>query len=958
MYPSLPAVVRRTFLLLAGLSITVLTLTASPPCPAAAAPQVPPAGQIGSEQTLPADPDVVTGTLPNGLRYFVRVNQRPEDRAELRLVVNAGSVLEDEDQRGLAHFLEHMAFNGTEHFPKQELVDYLESLGTRFGPDINASTSFDETIYMLTLPTDEEGILATGFQVLEDWAHGQTFDPEEIEKERGVIVEEWRLGRGARARIMDRQFPVLFHGSRYAERLPIGEIEVIESFEHESLKRFYRTWYRPDLMAVVAVGDFEPQEVLDLIQQHFGGLEGPVGAPERPFFEVPDHAEALFAVDTDPELTSSSVSIYFKQPLRELGTAGGYRQGIVERLYNSMLNQRLFERTQEADPPFLFASSSQGLFIRSREVYVLSAGVQEGEMIRGLQELLTEAERLDRHGFTATELERAKTSVLRSMERSFDEREKTRSGRYAAEYVRAFLYGEPIPGIDYEYRLYQRFLPEITLEEVNRLARTWITEENRVVLASVPEKEGLTPPAEEELQQVFTEVETAEIAPYVDTVTDDVLMARVPEPGSVISEKQFDEVGITEWTLSNGAAVVLKPTDFQEDQILMNAFSPGGTSLVPTEELQAVQSAAGIISLSGIADLSLVDLRKQLTGKVASVSPGISGLEESLSGNASVKDLETLFQLTHLYFTSPRADSTAFLSMQTQLRNLLQNRGASPTSAFSDTLQAVLTQRHPRTPLPSMSMVDAMDMQESLSFYRERFADAGDFTFVFVGSLDLNLMRPLVERYLASLPGTGVEEQWRDVGPHPPRGVVTRKVYKGLEPQSITALVFSGPYTWKRSENHALSSMIDLLQIRLRERVREDLGGTYGVSVGGGPEWRPSEEYAVTIQFGGEPERMEELSGVVFEELVRLKEEAPTSEEVQKIKETQRRERETNLEENSYWLGQIAARYRRGEEPSGILGYEEIIEALTAERIREAARRYLDMENYIQVTLYPETGGA
>ena len=585
---------RHRLIAVSALLALCLGLTA----PAAAGEQDPPAQQAGVEQVLPVGPDVTTGTLPNGLRYFVRTNQRPEDRAELRLVVDAGSVLEDEDQLGLAHFLEHMAFNGTQNFPKQDLVDYLESVGTRFGPDINASTSFDETIYMLTLPTDDEEILRTGFQVLEDWAHGQVFDEEEIEKERGVIIEEWRLGRGAMARVMDRQFPILFHGSRYAERLPIGEVEVLESFEHESLKRFYRTWYRPDLMAVVAVGDFDREEVIGLIEEHFGDLEGPIPAPERPIFEVPDHAEPLFSVETDPELTSSSVSIYFKQPRRQQGTAGAYRQGIVERLYNSMLNQRLFERTQEADPPFLFASSSQGLFIRSREVYVLSAGVHEGEMLRGIRELLTEAERVDRHGFTPTELERAKTSVLRSMERAFDEREKTRSGSYAAEYVRAFLYGEPIPGIAYEYELYQHYLPGITLEEVNRLARAWITEENRVVLATAPAKEGLVPPAEDELEQVFTEVESAEIDPYVDTVAEDALMEEVPEPGSVLTTRQYDEVGVTEWTLSNGATVVLKPTDFQEDQILMNAFSPGGTSLVPTEDLQAVQSAAGFVSFS------------------------------------------------------------------------------------------------------------------------------------------------------------------------------------------------------------------------------------------------------------------------------------------------------------------------------------------------------------------------
>jgi zinc protease len=903
---------------------------------------------------LPVDPAITVGTLPNGLRYYIRENREPQERAELRLVVKAGSVLEDEDQLGLAHFVEHMAFNGTEHFEKQELVDYLEGIGMRFGPDLNAYTSFDETVYMLKVPTDSAELILTAFQVLEDWAHGQVFDHEEIDKERGVVVEEWRLGRGASARIRDRQFPILFQGSRYAERLPIGVPEILESFDYEVLKRFYRDWYRPDLMAVVAVGDFEASAIEQLIHQHFAGLSGSEDPPERPTYPVPDHEETLFAIATDPEATFNSVNVYWKLPLREETTVGAYRQSIVESLYNQMLNTRLFELTQEAEPPFIGAFSGQGRFIGAKEFYTLGAGVQDNGHQLALETLLTEAQRVARHGFTDSELEREKTELLRSLEQAYAEREKTESSSYAAEYARAFLYKEPIPGIAYEYELHQEFVPGVRIEEVNRVGREWITDRNRVITADGPEKEEAGVPGEDELLAVFAAVEAAEIAAYEDATSDAPLIAHIPEPAEIVAAKEIEEIGVQRWTLANGVRVLLKPTDFKDDEIVFRAWSPGGTSLASDEAYVSAITASTLVQLGGIGEFSLVDLQKKLAGKVVRVSPSLGSLSEGLSGSASPSDVETMFQLIYLYFTEPRRDSTAFLSFKSRIQAFLANRSADPNSAFRDTLNLTLTQHHFRARPPSMDLYDEMNLDVSFDFYRDRFADASDFIFVFVGNFDPDSLKPLIQTYIGGLPSTGRQETWRDEGLRYPTGVIDKTVYKGIEPKSQTQIIFTGPFEWTRENRYAIRALGNALRIRLREVLREDMGGTYGVSAGGSGSRDPIPDYQFAIGFGTAPERLEELTGAVFQQVDSLKSFGPSQQDIDKVKEMQRRQLETDLRENGYWLGQLLAYERYGMDPRNILNYANLIDGLTTEIVQEAAVRHLNTENYVRVSLYPE----
>ncbi|HIL70671.1 MAG TPA: insulinase family protein, partial [Verrucomicrobia bacterium] len=640
--------------------------------------------------SIPVDLKVVKKTLENGLTYFIRENKKPENRASFRLVVNTGSMMETDEQRGLAHFIEHMAFNGTEHFKKQELVDYLESIGMRFGADLNAYTSFDETVYMLEIPMDDPEILAKGFQVLEDWAHLVSFNNEEIEKERGVVVEEWRLGRGAQGRIRDKQIPVLFHASRYADRLPIGKVDIIKSAPREQFLDYYKKWYRPNLMAIIAVGDFKTAEIEALIIKHFSHLKNPKEAPERILYPVPDHQETLFSIETDPEMPYAILQISYKHPVSTQTTLQDYRRSLIESIYTTLLNQRLSERVQQAEPPYLQAGTAKTQMVRSKDVVMQFAVLKEDQFAEGLKTLLIEAARAERDGFTQTELDRGKADMLRMFERAYQEREKTNHSAYVGEYTRHFLYGESIPGIEKELELLQDFLPGIALPEVNRIAADWVTEENRVILFAGPEKEGFHVPTQSEILAVVKEADSAVIEAYDDGVSDTPLLANIPHPGKIVDTSEIEELDLTIWTLSNGIRVLLKPTSFKNDQILVQAFSPGGHSLVEDELFVPASTADLVIGQSGLADFNLIQLRKMLAGKLVSVSASINEQSEGMRGSTSPSDLEYFFQLVHLTFTQPRADSEIFQSLKTRLREIVKNRLSDPKSVFDDAVEEAL----------------------------------------------------------------------------------------------------------------------------------------------------------------------------------------------------------------------------------------------------------------------------
>ncbi len=910
--------------------------------------------QTDLSDTIPLDPAVKIGTLENGLTYYIRHNLKPEDRAELRLVVDAGSILEDNDQQGLAHFAEHMAFNGTKNFEKQKLVNYLESIGMRFGPDLNASTSFDQTLYMLQIPTDKPEIVETAFQILEDWAHNVSYNGDEIEKERGVIIEEWRLGRGAEARMTDIQLPILLQGSKYAERLPIGKEEILKSFEHDTLRRFYREWYRPDLMAVIAVGDFDSSRIEELIHEHFTFAPSMDNPRERKYFPVPGHDETLFAIASDPEATGSSVSIYYKHDVPPQGTVRDYRRGLVESIYNSLLNLRFDEILQKPDPPFLNAFSSIGRFIRTKEFYVLSASVKDNGIETGLEALLTEAERVRRHGFTQSELDRQKREMLRFIESIYNERDKTESSNYVSEYTRNFLENEPISGIEYEYELYNKYVPDITLDEVNALAEELITDDNRVILADGPEKEDVTIPGEHALLAVFDKVESLDISPYEDSFVERPLVDEILKSVQIISESKNANLGTTEWQLANGVRVVMKPTDFKNDEVLFTSHSPGGYSLVDDNNYIPAVTAASVISQSGVGEFSRIELGKLLSGKIVSVSPSISDIRESISGGASPDDIETMFQLIYEYFHEPRKDTDVYMSYLARLKSYIENRSGDPETAFDDTVTVTMANYHPRARPWTMELLSEMDLDTSMEIYKDRFADAGDFTFFFVGNFDLDRMRPLVRTYFGNLPTTDRTETWRNNGIDPPRGVIKKIVKKGIEQKSAVNIIFTGPFEFNRQNRYDIQSMAQVLRIRLREILREDLGGTYGVGVNVYISHYPEEEYEITISFGCNPNRAEELIESVLDELTVFTSEDIDTLYIDKVKETQRRQRETNLKQNSFWLSNLNFYYFHNEDPNEILMLDSYIDKLSASDVRVAAGKYFDMNNYVTVILYPE----
>ena len=908
-------------------------------------------------QPMPVDPQITMGQFKNGLRYYIRTTKKPEKRAELRLVVKAGSILEDDDQLGLAHFVEHMAFNGTKNFPKHELQAFIESLGMRFGAHLNAYTSFDETVYMLHVPTDKPEALARSFQVLEDWAQNVSFDSAEIEKERGVVVEEWRSSRGAGMRNTEKLFPIMFKGSRYANRLPIGKPEIIQNSKLERIKQYYKDWYRPDLMAVVAVGDFDKAAVEKLVNTHFGSLPAATSPKPREIFPIPDRTETGYAINTDKETTTTSVEVNTLLPSRPEGSIGAYRQKTVDRLFAGMLNARFSELAQKPDAPFVFGFSGRGSFLgRTKDIAYLNALAKEGAIENAMRALLTESERVARFGFTETELARQKLSVLRNYERLALEKDNATSSAKAAEYIRHFLMDETLPSAEDEYELHKRLVPEITLVEINKLAREWfpLSSQNRMVIVTAPEKSGLAVPDQPKLAAIIKEGPSAELKPYVDTVGSAVLLEALPASGKIVNSNTNEKTGLTIWELGNGVKVVLKPTDFRADEIVFRATSPGGTSLVSDADYIPASTATQVINSGGIAKFSAIDLGKMMAGKVASANPFIGELEEGLSGSSSRKDIETMFQLIYLRFTQPRADANAFAVQATQARTFMANQSVVPEFAFFEALTTARFQNHPRRRMSTAATVDQWNLDKSLAFYKDRFADASDFTFYFVGSFDEAMMKPLVERYLGALPSLRRKETWKDIGVTLPTTIVEKKVEKGIEPKSRAAIVFSGPFVFDQNQRAAIRAMSDILQNRLMEVIREELGGTYGISASASYFKFPKPEYSISINFGSAPERTDDLIKRVFEEIEKFKTDGPTEKQLADEKEALIREFETSSKQNAYLLGQISARFYNGEDPAGIWMMTDYYKKLDAAAVREAAKLYLNTKSFVKVTLFPE----
>ena len=913
--------------------------------------------QIDVTQVMPVDPKVKIGRLSNGLTYYIRHNTLPEKRVELRLVVNTGSVLEDNDQLGLAHFMEHMNFNGTKRFPKNELVSYLQSIGVEFGADLNAYTSFDETVYILPVPTDKPGLVDKGLQILEDWAHNALLDPAEIEKERGVVIEEWRLSRGADERMMKQTLPVQYRGSKYAERLPIGTKEILEKFSPDVLKRFYKDWYRPDLQAVIVVGDIDVNDIEQKIKQTFGNIPAPTSPRKREVFKVPDHTETLSVVAKDKETAFPSIEILFKKDPQPETTIGDYCRYMNRRLFTGMLNNRFREITLGSNPPFVGAGSYYGNSLaRTKDAYQLFANTSDTGMSRSLYALMQENRRVLLHGFTPSEFDMQKKQMQSFYDRIFNEREKEESYKYVDEYVNNFLINEPIPGIEWEYDFVKQYLTSVKLEDVNKLAKLWITKDNMVVTLNAPDKANVKIPSADEVNAVLGAVDIAAIEPYKEKVLATTLMdAGKLKAGKITSSKTDDDLQTTTLKLSNGATVILKSTNFKNDEILLRAFSKGGHSLVKDADYYSASNAAAIVSQSGVGNFSAIDLGNMLKGKSTSLSPNITLYSEGLNGTTIPKETETLLQLVHLYFTAPRKDKDAFESFKTRQKQLYANLAANPQIYFSSEFQKMMTQNHPRAGgLPKPEDFDKINLDRSIQIYKERFANAGDFTFLFVGSFEEETIKPLLEKYIGSLPGTAQKETFKDLGIRPPAGKIDKVVTKGADPKSLVSIIFTAPVPYNSNDAYALRSLGEVMDIKLVEKLREEKGGVYGVSAFGGMNKIPYAYSNFSISFPCAPENVDTLSKAAIDELKKIIRTGVATEDIAKVKEQQKRKLETDIKQNQYWMSVLYDAYYLGNSPSDILNKQKQVDGLTSKTIQDAAKKYINLNSYIRATLKPD----
>ncbi len=900
-------------------------------------------------------PDLKIGKLPNGLTYYIRKNDEPKDRAELRLVVKAGSVLENDKQVGLAHFTEHMAFNGTKNFEKQELVNFLEKSGVNFGADINASTSFDETIYQLQLPTDSPAVFKKGFQILEDWAHDVSFDTLEIDKERGVVIEEWRSGQGAGERIRSKTFPVLLKGSQYAIRNPIGTKSNLDTFKYQTLKQFYKDWYRPDLEGVFVVGDVDVNQVEQLIKQHFASIPKPVNPKPRLKYGIPTQKGTQTLIVTDPEQRYNVVSIYYKQPaIPEEQTDLEYRASIIRSLFNQMMGSRLQEISQRPDAPFLGASSSYGKLIGDKDAFTLAAYSKNGAGItKATEALLQENERVRQNGFTQGELDRAKAAALSGMENIYNERNKQESLTMVEELIRNFITKEPVPGIEKEYAMYKQYMPGITLKEVNDLIAQWIKPTDRTIIVTAPESEKTNLPTAAQLVALVNK-QQGKVTAFEDKVMKGDLLVKKPVAGKIIDEKKIDEIGVTELTLSNGAKVVLKPTNFKNNQVLISALSRGGSSLYNDTDYLSASNATTVTLYGGVGNYDVMSLQKDLSAKQVSISPFIGQYSEGISGASTPKDLATAFQLIYGYFTEPRKDSVMFGVLKQQLIASLANKGKDPSSVFSDSVSYIMGNYNPRRRPLTLDRVDEINLNKAFSIYQDRFSDAGDFIFTFVGNFTVDSLKPFIETYIASLPSTGRKENWKDIGIRFPRGVINKVIKKGSESKSTVHITFTGTTQYSDLESTQLDQLAKVLEIRLREILREDQGGVYSVGVGANINREPINSYSFTISFGCAPENVDKLTRLTMEEIKNIKADGGSQTNVDKVIAEDTRGMQTSVKENSYWLYNLQDKYYYNEDPKSLLQDAVLVKKLTVERIKELANKYLNTENMVKIVLMPE----
>ncbi len=919
------------------------------------------ATNIGAQQMqpLPIDPKVRYGKLDNGLTYYIRANKEPKQRAEFYIAQNVGAILENDSQNGLAHFLEHMAFNGTKNFQGKGIINYLEKIGVKFGADINAHTGLDETVYNLSnVPTIRDGIVDSALLVLHDWSSFISLEDSEIDSERGVIREEWRTGAGADRRMWKESNKLKYPGSQYAIRDVIGDTAIINNFDHKTIREFYKKWYRPDLQAILIIGDIDVDKVEAKIKSLFTDIPKKENAAERTIFPILNNQKPIVSVVKDKEARMTRIELEYKHeklPNDVKLSINGYMFSTVNSLISTMIGNRFEEITQQADAPFVGAYAFYGELVKSTDAFQLLAIPKEGKELDGLNALLLEAEKIKRFGFTNSELERAKTDYLKNIEKSYNERDNQKNNDLVEEYVRNFLNQEPIPGIEWEYKTLQMFLPQLKLAMVNQVAKSYVTDSDMIVSIMAPDKQAVIIPTEDQIRTAVDNAKKAELKAKAEETLNKPLIKKAPKAGKVVKTAENKSFGTTEWTLSNGVKVIFKPTTFKKDEILLTAFSEGGLSKVANPaDLPSGTLAASIVSNNGLGEYNQIELNKILTGKIASVTPAISGYEEGFSGNSSVSDFQTMLQLVYLNFTAPRKDDNAFKAMMNGYRASLANIASDPRKAFSDSVSTMLTNHNARTVIMNLKTLDLIDQDKALAIYKERFATPADFTFIFTGNIDPknDTVKNVICTYLGGLVSKKGVEKFTDNNIRKPKGKVDNHFAKEMKIKKASNFVlFSAPMLYNVNNRTLLTAIGSILNIRYHESIREKEGGSYGVGVRGSMNNKPIAEASLLMQFDTDPLKQAKLISIIYSEVNAIVAKGPLAEDLQKVKENLLKKYTEDVAENAWWQTAVQRYYQ--DKINLVDDYKASVEALTPELIQSTLKNIVSQGNVLEVVMKP-----
>jgi len=916
------------------------------------------AQQLDLDENVPMNSKVRTGKLANGLTYYVMHNEEPKERASFYMIQNVGAILENDDQNGLAHFLEHMAFNGSENYPEEGITKYLEQYGVAFGGGINAGTGHDETVYNITnVPVMEKGVLDACLLILHDWSNYLLLEDEKIDAERGVIKEEWRTRRDAMFRMQSKMMPVLFQDSKYAVRDIIGSLDVIGNHKYETLRRFYRDWYRTDLQAIAIVGDLDVDQVESKIKELFTEIPANENKKERKNYTVPGHDKPRVAIITDPENPMTVMLAFFKHDATkpEKKNLAYLRRQYVNNLYNNMIRARLEELTQQADPPYMMAESAYQSFLRTLDTYMIVAVAKNNEGLRAFEAALTENERVKRHGFTATELARAKANLLNDLDQSYKTRDKKAHDSFCYEIMDHYLTNSPMPGIEFEFDFAKKVIPTITVEEVSSSAKKWIRDENLVFVAQGPQREDVTMPSEKEILAVYEKVKTKSLKPYEDEVVSESLISEDLEGSSVASIKELKEFKATEWTLGNGLKVVIKPTDLHQNQILMSAFSWGGSSLYTKKDLPSATVVGEVVPSFGVGAFDMISMNKALTGKTVSVNPFLSSTQEGFKGGSSIEDFETMLQLAYLYFTKPRYDENLFTAFKTNSREQAINAKTDPMNAFFEKVQKIVSDNHPRVMPRDETFVDQYQLATIKRIYADRFKDAGDFIFFFTGNIDPEKHKPLIEKYLGALKDDDRTECFKDNNVHAPKGFVKEEFQQKMDTSKSTVFVnYSTEAEYQYANAVYLAIFRSILDLRFMESIRKQEGGTYGVQVMQDARKHPFGEYTLSMMFDCDPAKVDRLKKLIYIDIDKLIKEGPTKVDLDTVKTNLLKIREEALKNNSFWHSALMAYYQKGVNIIADKAFTDFLKNITGDDVKKAAQELLGKANKIEIVMKPK----